>query len=68
MQHHHAITDSPASHLTASEVLKMARDHQAMPFDCGQRIIIMRGSFQREFFATADGLFRAAPIRSFVGA
>lgn len=68
MQQTIGITDAPASHLTTSEVLKLARDHQAQPFDCGARIVIQRGSFQREFKADDMGLFRAAPIRSFVGA
>lgn len=68
MQQQYTITDAPASHLTGNEVLKLARDHQAQPFDCGPRIIIRRGSFQREFKADDMGLFRAAPIRSFLGA
>lgn len=63
-----AITDPLPSHMTGNEVLKLARDRQAQPFHCGDRIIIQRGSFQRAFPANSDGLFRAAPIRSFVGA
>ena len=68
MQQRHGIIDAPASHLTTTEVLKLARDHRAQPYDCGRVILIQRGSFQREFTASDMGLFRAAPIRSFLGA
>ncbi len=67
MQHFQAIIDSPASHLTLNEVLKLARDHGAQPFDLGDRIHIRRGSFTQDFKPTPDSLFRAGPIRSWLG-
>lgn len=69
MQHAEYITaDPPQSHLTTNEVLKLARDAGAQPFDMGDRIHVRRGSFARDFTPTGDGLFRAAPIRSWLGA
>lgn len=61
------ITDPLPSHLTATEVLKLARDARAQPFDLGDRIHIRRGSFARDFAPTPDGIFRADPIRSWLG-
>ncbi len=70
MQHAVSITaDAPASHLTIGQVLQLATDSGAQPFQIGlSTISIRRGSFWREFKATSDGLFRAAPIRTWLGA
>lgn len=62
-----AIIDPKPSHLSPTEVLKLARDAGAHPFDLGNRIHIRRGSFVREFTPTPDGIFRADPIRSWLG-
>lgn len=62
-----AITDPKPSHLTSTEVLKLARDAGAHPYELGDRIHLRRGSFAQDFRPTCDGIFRAAPIRSWLG-
>lgn len=62
------VTELPASHFTAGQVHQLVREAGHLIFQLGDhRVRIMRGSFTRDFDATPDGVFRAAPIRSWLG-
>lgn len=65
-----SITDDPQpSHLSVGDMAKLASEHGATIYQLGASLVqIRRGSFARDFRATDDGLFRAAPIRSWLGA